>query len=110
MCWGGRTSGVGFHKAACSDFTLCFEQFTADPDIDMYLYAPDPKRPHQPRFVCRRGTNALEGYHRYFNKVLQGHGNGETSAELHQLDRINVWNIDRGITNCGEPNLGLYDR
>lgn len=52
------------------------------PGFPMWVYVPDSKG-SKPRFVCRRGTNALEGYHTSFNKVLMGSNNCDRKAHLH---------------------------
>jgi hypothetical protein len=84
----------------------CF--FTDPFDVDgMYIKVSEEK--NKPRWVCKRGTSPLEGYHGHLAAVLKGSNYSAALADI-LIKIFNFrWNVGAAIRNKKEHDFGMFN-
>lgn len=76
------------------------------PKDEMYLNVGTDEKP---RWLCVRGSSALEGFHSHLNGLLQGNRTSPELAQALVADFVHRWNVDAGVRNRGDKNYGTYN-
>ena len=82
---------------------------SADPLPVQDMYYSRKSNPQNPDWVTVRGTSKLEGYHPHLARALPGTGYAtDTAGGIFSLFNM-MWNLKRGIENCGQPDHGCTE-
>ena len=96
---------MSHHCHAC-DISFCDH---AEPLEAKDMYYVVKVSENKVKYISVRGSNKLEGFHKYANMVLSsGHTGAKLAAALLSYF-VGRWNINRGIANRGQTDYGMYD-